>query len=439
MTDSHQPSTTAVSERPYPEWVAVPPPWAAPTPPPDGPPPHPPAPPPAPPARWGRSALAAALAASLVVGAVAGVVSRWRWHGVRPTLNTASPSVPAAPSNPAPVAPSSPTSPFSGGGSPSAGTAPTGPTAALAAKVTPGVVDINTKLGYQSGSGAGTGMVLTPSGEILTNNHVVEGATHISVTLVDTGRTYNAAVVGTDPTDDIAIIQIQGASGLKTIPIGNSSAVTPGDSVVAIGNAGGVGGAPAVVTGTVQAVNQTITAGDFGGSNSETLTGLIQTNAPLQPGDSGGPLVNSAGQVIGMNTAASAGRRFRSGASVGFAIPTAHALSVAHQIESGQVTSTVHLGLPAFLGVALDPAGQGSGSSSGATISGVEPGLPAAGAGLTAGDTIVSLDGHAVDSSQTLSGLMKAHKPGDKVALGWSDSSGRRHSATVTLAAGPAD
>ena len=83
MTDSHQPSTTAVSERPYPEWVAVPPPWAAPPPPSDGPPPHPPAPPPAPPARWGRSALAAALAASLVVGAMAGVVSRWRWHGAR--------------------------------------------------------------------------------------------------------------------------------------------------------------------------------------------------------------------------------------------------------------------------------------------------------------------------------------------------------------------
>jgi S1-C subfamily serine protease len=389
--------------------------------------------------RWGRASLAAALVVAMLVGALAGV--GWRWHGVRPTLNAASPASPANPAAPAvPLIPS-PGAPSSGGGTPS-GTAATGPAAAIAAKVAPGVVDINTRLGFQNGAGAGTGMVLTPGGEVLTNNHVIEGATTIRVTLVDTGRTYAAAVVGTDPTDDIAVIQIQGASGLKTIPIGDSAAVAPGDAVVAMGNAGGAGGAPAV-TGTVQAVNQTITAGDPGGANAETLSGLIQTDAPLQPGDSGGPLVNSAGQVIGMNTAASAGRRFRSGASVGFAIPMAHALSVVKQIDSGQATTRIHIGLPAFLGVSIDPATTGRGGSGtgagGASIAGVEPGLPAAKAGLAAGDLITSIDGRAVDSAASLSSLTKSHHPGDRVTVSWTDPSGGSHSATLTLAAGPPD
>jgi S1-C subfamily serine protease len=159
---------------------------------------------------------------------------------------------------------------------------------------------------------------------------VIDGATSISVTLVSTGRSYPARVVGTDPTADVAVLQLQGVSGLKTIK--TASAVSVGDSVVAIGNAGGVGGTPAVVTGTVQAVNQTITASDQNGANAEQISNLIQTNAPIQPGDSGGPLVNTAGQVIGIDTAASSGSRFNSAASVGFAIPIDNALSIAKQI-----------------------------------------------------------------------------------------------------------
>jgi S1-C subfamily serine protease len=374
-----------------------------------------------------------------------GIASRLHSHPARPTLSAATaPAV--APTTP--VVPTDPTSPTAGGGSnaPSPGTASAAPqTSAITAAVDPGIVDINTVLGYQGGAGAGTGMILTPTGEILTNNHVVDGATSISVTLVSTGRTYKASVVGTDPTEDIAVLQLTGASGLTTIPLGNSSTVAVGDAVVALGNAGGAGGTPAVVTGTVQAVNQTITASDPGGANAETLNGLIQTDAPIQPGDSGGPLVNSAGKVIGIDTAASSGRRFSAGASVGFAIPINQALSIAQQIESGPASATIHLGLPGFIGVAIQPANQGgfgngsSAATGGAVIAGVEPGSPAATIGLTAGDTITSINGQAVDSADTLSTLTRSHRPGERIKLGWTDQAGTSHTATVTLATGPAD
>jgi S1-C subfamily serine protease len=302
---------------------------------------------------------------------------------------------------------------------------------AIAAAVDGSVVDINTTL--SGGSAAGTGMVLTATGEILTNNHVVQGATTIAVTATDTGRTYAATVVGTDPTDDVAILQLKGASGLTPIPVGNSATVSAGDSVVAVGNAGGAGGTPAAVPGTVQAVNQPITASDPGGANAETLTGLIQTNAPIQPGDSGGPLVNAAAQVIGMDTAASGGRRFDTSAtSVGFAIPIAHALTIARQIEAGQGSATVHLGVPAFLGVAVS-----SGAS--AQVTAVQPGSPADHAGLAVGDTITAIGGHPVTSPQTLSTLIKSHRPGESAPVSWKDPAGGSHTATVTFATGPPD
>jgi S1-C subfamily serine protease len=320
----------------------------------------------------------------------------------------ASPAVPVVPTTPLPAAPADPTSPNSDGSasspSTSTGNGVTAQTAAIAAKVDPSVVDINTVL--QGGSGAGTGLILTSSGEILTNNHVIDGATSITVTFVSTGRAYKATVIGTDPTQDVAVIQVPGVSGLTPIQTGSSSAVAVGDAVVALGNAGGAGGTPSAVTGTVQAVNQTITASDLNGANAETLNGLIQTNAPIQPGDSGGPLVNAAGQVIGIDTAASSGRRFSAGSSVGFAIPIDQAVGIAHQIESGHATATIHIGLPAFLGVAIQPTGAGQNGSnarsSGAVVSAVEPGLPAAAIGLVAGDTITSIGGQPVTSPQTL-------------------------------------
>jgi len=364
------------------------------------------------PAPWGRKAVA--LAAAALVAAVVGfdAGASLHRHGTRPSL--AASEVPA-PSLSAPAPGSVPLEPG-------------GATSSLA-----GIVDINTVLGYGGGRAAGTGMIISSSGEILTNNHVIDGSTSISVTSVTTGRTYQATVVGTDPTQDVAVLQLRGVSGLATIPLA-SSAVSVGDRVSAVGNAGGAGGSPAVVDGAVQALNQTITATDDNGANAETLTGLIEINAALQPGDSGGPLVNQRGQVVGMDTAASAGRRFSAGGTVGFAIPIARALDVARQIESGVATGTIHIGLPGFLGVRVAP-----GATGGAGIAGVISGSPASKAGLAAGDTITSIDGQPVDSPQTMSMLTRSHHPGDRVAVGWTDQSGVAHTATVVLVTGPAD
>jgi S1-C subfamily serine protease len=194
-----------------------------------------------------------------------------------------------------------------------------------------------------------------------------------------------------------------------------------------------------VVTGTVLALDRTITASDDDGGNAERLTDLIETNAPIEPGDSGGALANRSGDVVGMNTAASVGRpRFSASESLGYAIPIENALALARQIESGQASDTIHIGLPAFLGVQLAPATR-SGAAGGAQVTGVESGMPAASAGLTGGDTITSIDGQAVASNRDVSTILGAHHPGDRVTVGWTDASGQTHTARVTLATGPAD
>ena len=186
-------------------------------------------------------------------------------------------------------------------------------TSQIASRVDPGLVDVKSTLGYQDATALGTGIVLTSSGEVLTNNHVINGATSVSVTDVGNGKTYNATVVGYDESGDVAVLQLSGASGLTTAALGNSSSVAVGNNVVALGNAGGVGGTPSVAAGTVTALNQSITASDESSGASEQLTGLIETNADIQAGDSGGSLVNSYGQVIGMDTAASTGFEFGNG------------------------------------------------------------------------------------------------------------------------------
>jgi S1-C subfamily serine protease len=282
-------------------------------------------------------------------------------------------------------------------------------------------------------------MVLTASGEVLTNNHVIDGSTSITVTVVTTGKTYEATVVGTNPSADIAVLQLHDASGLEVAKLGDSSKLQPGDAVTAVGNAGGVGGAPSVSSGTVTAVDQTITASDAPGGEAAELTGLIQMNASLQPGDSGGPLYNAAHEVVGMNTAGSARRRFPSprgqgGGSENFAIPINTAVSVAQQIKSGTPSDTITIGTPGFLGVELadDAAG-------GATIGAIVPGTPAEKARLQEGDIITAVNGHAIDSADTLEAVLRTHHGGDTVTVAWTDGSGTDHSASVTLATGPAD
>jgi S1-C subfamily serine protease len=320
-------------------------------------------------------------------------------------------------------------------------------TAQITAHTDPGLVDVVSTLGYQQAQAAGTGIVLTSSGEVLTNNHVIEGATSISVTDIGNGRTYQAKVVGYDQTKDVAVLQLQGASGLGTVSLGNSTTAAVDQSVVAIGNAGGTGGTPSVVTGTITALNQSITASDEGSGTTEQLAGLIEDNADIQPGDSGGPLLNSAGQVIGIDTAASSatGYQFQAQqnqATQAFAIPINEALSIARQIEASDASSTVHIGATGFLGVevssASSAASDGIQAGSGAEVAGVLSGSAAQSAGLVAGDVITSVDGQQVSSPEALQTAMEQYHPGDRVTIGWTGQSGQAQSATVTLAAGPA-
>jgi S1-C subfamily serine protease len=317
----------------------------------------------------------------------------------------------------------------------------------LAAHVDPAVVDIVTTFGYQRASGAGTGIVLTSTGEVLTNNHVIDGATSIKVTDVGNGTTYSATVVGYDPSADVAVLQLRGASGLATATIGDSSGLSVGDGVVAVGNAGGKGGTPSAVGGSVTALGRTITASDAMGGTSEQLSGLIQVNAAIVSGDSGGPLVDTAGEVVGMNAAASSNNE-TSGAARGFAIPINTALTVADQIESGQGSSTVHVGSTAFLGVLVATGHEQSyggrfGDSrsvtapAGATIAGVVSGGTAQTAGIVAGDTITSVGGHSVGSASSLTTLMLRFHAGDRVKVTWVDAAGQSRSATVALKSGP--
>jgi S1-C subfamily serine protease len=306
---------------------------------------------------------------------------------------------------------------------------------AIASAVDPTVVNIDTTLGLQQGRAAGTGIVLTSSGDVLTNNHVIAGSTSISATDVGNGQTYRATVLGYDRSHDLAVIHLEGASKLRTASIGDSSKVNVGDSVAAIGNAGGRGGTPAAVSGTVTAVDQTITASDENGANTEQLTGLIQVAANIQPGDSGGPLVDGAGHVIGVDTAASTDFRFQASGGQGFAIPINEAITVAKQIQAGHASRTVHIGPTAFLGVQVTGSDRGG---SGATVAGVVQGSPADQAGLSRGDVITSVDGTTVDTPSALTDLLILHHPGDQVTIGWTDTSGRSQSQTVRLTTGPA-
>jgi len=315
-------------------------------------------------------------------------------------------------------------------------------TSQIATQTDPGLVDIYTTLGYQQAKAAGTGMVLTSSGEVLTNNHVINGATSITARDIGNGRTYQAKVVGYDHSHDIAVLQLQGASGLQTVTLGDSGSATAGQKVVALGNALGKGGTPAVATGHIASLGASITASDEGAGTSEQLTGLIHHNAGIQPGDSGGPLVNTAGQIIAINTAASQGTQFQGQQTQAFAIPINQAKSIADQIEAGTSSATVHIGLTGLLGVQIlsadSAAANGIQAGSGAVVAGVVSGTPASGAGLTQGDVIVSVDGQSVSSPEQLQSALGQHHPGDSVTIGWQDQTGQTQSASVVLANGPA-
>jgi S1-C subfamily serine protease len=298
---------------------------------------------------------------------------------------------------------------------------------------TRGVAVIETNLAYQDGSAAGTGMVIGANGVVLTNNHVIRGATTIRVKTG--GRVYSASVVGYDLGDDVAVLKLAHASGLATVQLGSSSSVRRGQSVTAIGNAGGTGTLVSAA-GTVTAVGRAITVQDDQGG-SEHLKGLIETDANLQPGDSGGPLLDGSGRVVGIDTAASAGFAFRGVSNDGFAIPINRALAIAKQIRAGRASATVHIGATGFLGVSLQPDGAYGGSGPGALVADVVHGGTADRAGMAAGDTLTALDGHAVSSSATLLPILLQKKPGQTISLTWLDEFGQQQSATARLASGP--
>ena len=347
----------------------------------------------------------------------------------------------------------------------------TGGEQAIFTKVKPGLVIINTSLQYDSEAAAGTGMVINADGLVLTNNHVIEDSTAITATVVSTGKTYQATVVGYDQTGDVALIQLRDASGLTTVPIGNSSSVRVGKAVVALGNAEGQGYVSAE-PGQVTALDQSITASDEGGSTtSENLNGMIQTNADIVPGDSGGPLASSAG-VIGMDTAGNS-VSYQQQASAGFAIPIDTALSIARQIAGGHASSTVTIGYPPFVGIFVGSGsssspqaqaqqeeqqnGGGTGStapcytsnsdltvpsaiapvSSGTLVIGTICGSPAASAGLTGGAVITAVNGQAVGSPDDLAGILSRFHPGEVISVTWVSPSGQRTTSSLHLTAGP--
>jgi S1-C subfamily serine protease len=261
---------------------------------------------------------------------------------------------------------------------------------------------------------------------------------------------------------------VRGIPRLKAVSIGSSAQVRVGTPVLAIGNEAGQGGSPTVAPGVISNLDRTIVATDQSSGLNETLHGMMQTSADIRPGDSGGPLAGADGRVIGIDTAAGGNTDYS-----GYAIPIDQAMPIARQIEAGRPDARVQIGLPAFLGVLLpdssstSPRGQarqelhqtgavsGSGSGctsgdttsapasiapaeTGALIDGVLCGTPAAQAGLFAGDVITSAGGHAVASPRSLTAILRGFRPGSQVALAWVAPDGSLHTATVTLAAGPA-
>lgn len=314
--------------------------------------------------------------------------------------------------------------------------------AAAAEEVTPSVVNIDTVVDYGSGEAAGTGIVISPDGLVLTNHHVVSGATSIEATVVGTGKSYDVTVLGYDDSTDIAVLRLAGATGLPVATIGDD--VSVGDLVVGVGNAGGDGGEPTSVEGEVLALDQTITATDEMGGDAETLDNLIEVSADIVSGQSGGPLVDADGEVVGVDVAASVSGR--SSDTTGYAIPIDEAMSVVSAILAGNETTSTHIGGSAFLGVELastgaagagGSAGYGYSALDGVPISGTVDGSAAEAAGLAAGDVITALDGDSITSADQLSGLIAGHGVGDRIHLEWTDSAGGEHAATVTLGEGP--
>jgi S1-C subfamily serine protease len=401
--------------------------------------------------------------AAVAAGIGAGLTVAFAGSGSSPTAGVSSSDIPSVHNN-------------------QAGTGSRLNQATVERKVKPGLVDITSMLTYASETAEGTGMIVSPSGLVLTNNHVIDGATEVKVTLADNrSQSYTARVVGYDSTHDVALLKLTGASGLATVSFGDSSQVRVGIPVLALGDAEGKGGVTPAL-GAISALNRSIQASDEGSHTTEDLNNMLQTNAQIQQGDSGGALANNAGQVIGMVTAANTSADGQSGGTMGFAIPINTALNIARQIASEQSGPTVYIGVPGFLGVEVaqsdsrdpqqqaadqrgqDGGGQGGGrqggtrgspacvtggqqpgvpgriapARSGALILGVVCGSAAQTQGLKAGDVIISVNGQAVTTPGSLTAITARHHPGDVVSVAYQATNGSRHKVRILLGDGPA-
>jgi len=297
-------------------------------------------------------------------------------------------------------------------------------TSEATAQQSTGLVEISTTLEYGEGEAAGTGIVIDGDGLVVTNHHVVEGATAIEVTDVTTGKQYHAKVLGYDASKDVAVLQLQNASGLATVTT-HPGGASLGSLVTAVGDAGGDGGSLTAAPGEVTDLHHPIRVQDDITGTDVRLRNLIEVSSDVVPGDSGGALLTADGDVVGMNVAASEG----GGDVTGYVIPIGRVLRIADAILAGDEGGSVVIGGTPFLGVQL--------ANGSAAIAGVVDGSPAAGLGLAAGDTVTSVDGARVSSADQLRSAVAAHQPGDAVTVAWTDGNGTVHSGRATLVDGP--
>lgn len=344
--------------------------------------------------------------------------------------------------------------------------------AAVRARIEPSVVDVTATLTYDDETASGTGFVVNPAAEfILTNNHVVRDATSVVVTVPATGRAYAARIVGVDLAADIAVLAIRPATRLAGAPIGDSGDIGVGMPVTSFGNQAGAGGSPVVAPGVISGTGRTIQADDGASGFTETLHDMLATTAGIEPGDSGGPLADSAGSVIGVDTAAGT-----SGTATGYAIPINTAIAAERQIAAGRPGPGISLGVGGFLGAIVGPgtssspaeqraaelggrtaAAPPSAASScvatrddtavpasiaparaGALVIGVLCGTGAAIAGIAAGDVITAANGRRVASPRALSAIVGGGHPGSMISVTWVSTRGISRTSQVMLSPAPA-
>jgi len=308
----------------------------------------------------------------------------------------------------------------------------------LVKKVTPAVVSIDVKSGGSEDQG--TGMIITSNGEVITNNHVIElfttggGSGSISVTEYGQIKSVPATLIGYNTTKDVALLKIDNASNLPTVTFGSSAKTQVGDAVVAIGNALGLAaGTPTVTQGIISALGRSVTAGGSG-TTSENLENLMQTDAAINPGNSGGPLIDTAGQVIGMNTAVAGNSDSGTAQNIGFAIPIAQVELLIPELEKGggAISSGGYLGVDITSLTAALREQYGFSPTSGAVVLNVVPGSPADSAGLKEGDVIVSIDGGAITSAEALQSTVQKDKAGQRIQITYYSGTDK-HTTSATL------